>query len=250
MEEKRAIPLEIDFGSKLPLYYQLREKLRMNILNGSLQEGDLVPSERELSEQFNLSSTTIRRALNDLVHEELLERKPGKGTFVRIKKVTRDLKKVLSFTQNMKDMGLTPSTKVLSKQVVAANGFVEDFLGIQKGREVYRIERLRMGNNVAMMLETRYIRMDLCPNIIDLDLSSSLWNVFETVYGLKPHRYTQTLGIAHVSGSSAELLGLNDRAVTYLIKGVTRLKNGDPIECEESLYRSDKYELTFEAVAE
>jgi len=107
------VTLDVSHALKTPLYYQLKEELRKDILRGVFKEGDLIPSEREFAEKYHLSSTTIRRALNDLVHEDLLERKAGKGTFVRKQMVRRDLKKVLGFTANMLEMGLTPSTKVL-----------------------------------------------------------------------------------------------------------------------------------------
>ena len=103
--------LNIDFESKVPLYHQLKEQIKQNILSGQYKNGDLIPSEREFSDSYDLSSTTIRRALNDLVQENLLERKAGKGTFVRRRKVKRDLRKVLGFTKNMTEMGLTPTTK-------------------------------------------------------------------------------------------------------------------------------------------
>ena len=106
----------IDQESKVPLYYQLKEELKKRILKGEFKEGDLLPSEREFSEQHDISSTTIRRALNDLVHENFLERKAGKGTFVRMGKVKRDLRKVLGFTQNMKEMGLVPFNAGLEQE--------------------------------------------------------------------------------------------------------------------------------------
>ncbi len=242
--------LSIDFESKIPLYYQLKEQIKLNILSGEYQEGDLIPSEREFSDNYELSSTTIRRALNDLVQENFLERKAGKGTFVRRKKVTRDLRKVLGFTKNMTVMGLTPTTRVLSKKVVSANAYARERLGLQKGTKVVRLERLRLADDIPMMLEIRYIRTDLCPKIEQEELDSSLWNVFEGRYGLKPNRHSQGMTIATVSGHAASLLTLNDNSLVFLIKGVTYVQEGEPIECEESLYRSDKYELTFEAIVE
>ena len=239
--------LNIDFESKVPLYYQLKEQIKQNILSGQYKNGDLIPSEREFSDNYELSSTTIRRALNDLVQENFLERKAGKGTFVRRRKVKRDLRKVLGFTKNMTEMGLTPTTKVLSKKVITANAFARDRLGLEKGDKVIRLERLRLADDVPMMLETRYIRTDLCPNIEQEELSSSLWRVFEEKYGLKPNRHSQGMMIVTVSGQAAALLTLNDNSVVILIKGVTYVKDNEPIECEESLYRSDKYELTFDA---
>jgi GntR family transcriptional regulator len=241
--------LNIDFKSKVPLYFQLKEQIKQNILKGEYQEGDLIPSEREFSGNYDLSSTTIRRALNDLVQENFLERKAGKGTFVRRRKVKRDLHKVLGFTKNMTEMGLTPATKVLSQKVVAANAFARERLGLEKGDKVVRLERLRLADDVPMMLETRYIRTDLCPNIEQEELSSSLWRVFEEKYGLKPNRHSQGMTIVTVSGHAASLLTLNDNSLVFLIKGVTYVEDHEPIECEESLYRSDKYELTFDATS-
>jgi DNA-binding GntR family transcriptional regulator len=101
-----------------------------------------------------------------------------------------------------------------------------------------------------MMLETRYIRRDLCPGIEREDLSSSLWRVFEGKYRLKPNRHSQGMTIATVSGHAASLLTLNDNSLVFMIKGVTYVNDHEPVECEESLYRSDKYELTFEAIVE
>jgi GntR family transcriptional regulator len=238
----------INHDSKVPLYYQLKEQIRKDILNGGYQEGDLIPSERELSDQYGLSSTTIRRALNDLVQENFLERKAGKGTFVRQKKVKRDLRKVIGFTKNMQEMGLQPSTQVLSVRLLNANPFARKRLGLIKGEKVVRLERLRLADGIPMMLETRYIRTDLCPGIEKEDLSFSLWKVFEEKYGLKPTRHSQNMNIAQVSNHAAELLTLKTGAHVFLIIGVTYVKDNVPIECEESHYRADKYELAFEAI--
>lgn len=240
----------IDQHSKIPLYYQLKDDIKKKILKGDFQEGDLLPSEREFSERYDISSTTIRRALNDLVHENFLERKAGKGTFVRRGKVKRDLRKVLGFTQNMKEMGLVPSTQVLSKKSVLANAFARERLGLKRGTRIVRLNRLRLANDIPMMLETRYIRTDLCPGIQKQELSSSLWKVFENVYGCKPYRHSQNLRITTISGNAASLLGLGEDSLVFLIKGVTYLEDGQAIECEESLYRSDKYDLAFEAIIE
>ena len=238
----------INHDSKVPLYHQLKEQIRKNILSGGYKEGDLIPSERELSDHYDLSSTTIRRALNDLVQENFLERKAGKGTFVRLKKVKRDLRKVIGFTQNMQEMGLIPSTRVISKEVVAANMYARSRLGLDRGEKIVRLKRLRMANDVPMMFETRYIRTDLCPDIETEELDSSLWKIFEVRYGLKPNRHSQIMNITTVTGRSADLLTLREGTHVFLIKGVTYVQDSLPIECEESLYRTDKYELAFEAI--
>ena len=240
--------LSIDFESKVPLYYQLKEQIKQSILNGTYKEGDLIPSEREFNDQYDLSSTTIRRALNDLVQENFLERKAGKGTFVHTQKVKRDLHKVIGFTNNMQEMGLKPSTHVLSKKIAPANAYARSRLGLEKGSEIVRLKRLRLANDIPMMLETRYIRTDLCPGIDMEELDSSLWKIFEHKYSLKPIRHSQNMNIAVVTGQSANMLTLEEGTHVFLIKGVTYVRDNLPIECEESFYRTDKYELAFEAI--
>lgn len=242
--------IRIDHDSVLPLYFQLREQIKQAILHGAYKEGDLIPSERELEEKFSLSSTTVRRALNDLVQEGFLERKAGKGTFVMMRKVKRDLRKVIGFTKNMEEMGLQPATVVLYVRVVTANEFAREKLGLRKGEKVVRLERLRLADGVPMMLETRFIRVDLCPGIEKETLSSSLWKVFEEKYGLRPIRHSQNINIAQVSNRAAEMLTLEKGSQVFLIKGVTYVRDNVPVECEESLYRADTYELAFEAVVD
>jgi GntR family transcriptional regulator len=238
----------IDFNSRMPLYFQLKEQIKQKIKEGRYKEGDLIPSEREFSDRYDLSSTTIRRALNDLVQENYLERKAGKGTFVRMKKVQRDLRKVLGFTQNMLQMGLTPSTQVIGKKIQPASDFVVQSLGLPKDAMIARLERLRLADGEPMMFETRYIRMDLFPGILNQDLSGSLWQVFERVYHHKPVRHAQRVKIARIGADTAALLGIRKGAHAFLIKGVTYANGGDlPLECEESFYRSDRYELAFDA---
>jgi GntR family transcriptional regulator len=237
----------IDFNSRMPLYFQLKEQIKQKIKDGHYKEGDLIPSEREFSDRYELSSTTIRRALNDLVQENFLERKAGKGTFVRLRKVRRDLRKVLGFTQNMLQMGLTPSTQLISKKIQPASDFVIQSLGLAKDTMIARLERLRLADQEPMMFETRYIRMDLFPGILNQDLSGSLWQVFERAYRYKPIRHSQRIKIAKITADTATLLGVRKGANAFFITGVTYAEGDLPLECEESFYRSDRYELAFDA---
>lgn len=72
----------IDHKHILPKYYQLKIFLKRKILSENLKNGDLVPSEPSLCREFEVSVTTVRRCLRELVEEGLLYREQGKGTFV------------------------------------------------------------------------------------------------------------------------------------------------------------------------
>ena len=110
----------INRASKLPLYHQLYELLRGDILSGRWQPGDLLPPESELMERYQLSRTTVRQVLDMLVNEGLIYRQRGRGSFVAYPTVEQALVRIISFTDDMLQRGFAPSTRVLSSDLVPA----------------------------------------------------------------------------------------------------------------------------------
>src|SRR5258707_9499336 len=121
---------QIDRQEKVPLYHQIGENIRALIGDQTLQAGDTVPSEWDLSELYGVSRLTVRRALDELVHEGLLRRRHGVGTFVADLNVTRITPSKLGFTHKMRQMGLTPGSYIVSVSVIPALPNVAAHLGI------------------------------------------------------------------------------------------------------------------------
>ena len=92
----------IDKKSPLPLYYQVEEHIKQTIQSEELQPGDALPSERELSENFQISRMTVRQAITNLVNQGFLFREKGRGTFVSNQKFEQNLQGLTSFTEDMK----------------------------------------------------------------------------------------------------------------------------------------------------
>src|ERR1700743_223246 len=97
-----------------PLYQQLERKLRDAIRQKKLAPGDALPAQRDLAEQFEVSRITVRKALDALVGEGLLNRRQGTGTFVAAR-VEKSFSKLSSFTEDMKSRGRVATSKWLSK---------------------------------------------------------------------------------------------------------------------------------------
>src|SRR5258708_39864193 len=108
-------------NSPLPRYYQLKEIIRERIRSGEWKPGELIPSERELSEQYKISRMTARQAITELVNEGMFYREQGKGTFVSRHKITQQLIRLTGFTEDIKTRGQRPGTKVLSAQMSPAD---------------------------------------------------------------------------------------------------------------------------------
>src|SRR2546430_3827104 len=139
--------------SPLPRYYQLKEIMREKISSGEWQPGDLIPSERELGEQYGISRMTARQAITELVNEGLFYREQGKGTFVSRHKITQQLIRLTGFTEDIKARGQRPCTKVISAQMFAADETTAEKLRIDPGTLIFRLQRLRLADDEPLAIE-------------------------------------------------------------------------------------------------
>src|SRR5215211_4641702 len=104
----------LDKQSPVPLYYQLAERIRTAIVDGMVQPGDLIGTEKELGDRYGVSRATVRQALDDLARSGLVVRITGRGTFVASPHLTVDLPILLSFTEEMRRRGIVPGSTVLA----------------------------------------------------------------------------------------------------------------------------------------
>ena len=229
-----------------PKYLQLVDIIRRDILSGKLQEGDRLLSENEMKMKYDLSSTTVRKCIEILRSEGLITRIQGVGTFVRAKHVERSLEKVLSFTKNMQQAGIVPSTDVLDKQIIKASGKYLERLNLLPGNELLKLTRIRYGDGIPLMLDVRYINLKYCPGIEKEDLSQSLYQMYEKKYGIKLFGAKQHMRFMILEKEEAEILRCDISTPAFLVTGVTYSSDMWAMEYEESLYRGDEYEFFVE----
>src|SRR5438270_12999234 len=137
-------------NNHLPLSAQVGSVIIGRISNGSLPPGTRLPSEDNLVEEYAVSRTTIRAAIQSLVQRGLVEIRRGKGTFVTHPKITQELTELTGFVEDMQAAGRTPTTRLLDKRIVAADGAVARHLALPPGASVLRLQRVRMADGVAM----------------------------------------------------------------------------------------------------
>ena len=142
---------------KQPLYDQLVDILTEKI-DHEYRAGDMIPSERELSERYGLSRTTVRLALQELERLGLVVRQHGRGTFVtdRSAKAT-NLMQSYSFTEQMRAMGRDPETTILEFCEMEADKNLAEHMGLRIGDRIFKLKRLRSADNMPMMVERSYL---------------------------------------------------------------------------------------------
>src|SRR6266481_6407039 len=161
MRSGHAYRLE-DIGKCVGSLGQLgKTVLHEGISNGSLPPGTRLPSEDSLVQEYAVSRTTIRAAIQSLVQRGLVEIRRGKGTFVTYPKITQELTELTGFVEDMQAVGRLAAAKILDQQVVAANQVVARQLALPQGEPVVRIQRVRLADGMPLSFDETYLPKEL-----------------------------------------------------------------------------------------
>jgi GntR family transcriptional regulator len=231
----------INKNSPVPIYHQLEEYIKQQIQNGILKEEAVIPSEREYAERFEISRMTVRQAINNLVSEGYLKRQKGRGTFVNKKKVEQELQGMTSFTEDMLSRGMSPSSTLLSFQIIPADKKTASDLRIEEKDFVYKIKRIRLADDAPLALETAYIPVELVPGLTEENSNLSLYQYIEEHLSLSISEATQEIEAAIASSHDAEALGIDIGDPILLIERISYLQNEVPFELVKSTFRADRY---------
>lgn len=227
--------------SPVPLYHQLREIIRRKIENGEWEPGEAIPSEAELAKQYQVSRITVRQALSALVHMGMLFTEQGRGTFVASRRVTQHLTRLSGFSEVMTEKGMRPSSRVVASTVEEADPKIAAQLMIAPGRPVFRLERVRLGDDQPIAFETSRVPLALCPGIEDWDFEAdSFYRVMENEFGIELHTVSETLRMIEASAELAYHLQVDPGLALFELIGVVLDSNGRPVEAFAAYYRGDR----------
>lgn len=236
-------------SSKLPAFtlrqhIALHDQLKDWILKGihkGIWAGDRpLPSERVLSEKLELSRATVRLAISELEREGWLEKQHGRGTFVAKHKVEQPLVWVSSFTENMTRAGVVPSSHILKTKLLKAPPYVALMLKLRPEDWVAMITRVRLANDIPIIVEQSYINYALTPRLLEHDLTHSLYEILRNVYRLKLHSGEETLEVVEAEAWVAKALGIaKHEPLLYTERLVTDAKEL-PIEFAQRYSRADQ----------
>jgi GntR family transcriptional regulator len=216
--------------------------LRESIANGQLNPGAAL-SERALCDRFGVSRMTARQALRALRDEGLLYSERGRGTFVAEPKFTVQTRQLLGFSEDMKQRGFTPSSRVVSFRRSAATPDIAEQLQLPADEEVFEIVRLRLADKVPMAHETCCLPVRLCPQLKRADVErGSLYNVLEESYRVSIEWADEVLEAAVATRQEAQVLALPARAPVLVVQRTVYSEERTPIEVVRSVYRGDRYQ--------
>lgn len=233
---------KIDKTVPIPLYHQLKEILLRYIEQA--EERSILPTEAALCSHYELSRSTVRQALGELVDEGYIVRHKGKGSMILPKKIKQDFLVILkTFNDEMQQKGLIPTTKVLSQKIVKPLPFVANALHIKASDEVVRLVRLRSTNGQQIVLVTTYLPADYnnLRDIIDEDLEQqSMYHVMNERFSVSIIECKRMLEVRKASEFEAHTLGTKEGEPMQYIETISYDNQNHPVEFSMAYYRSDR----------
>jgi GntR family transcriptional regulator len=227
----------------IPLYYQIREALRDRIVHGDYGAGDQLPTEAELCEHFEVSLTTVRRALSGLTREGLVERTSGKGTFVRQLSPEWELGPLTSFSQEMQRRNLSPGSRLVKAEIVEADPRIIEALRLSGNRRrVFCLERIRLVCDDPFMIETAYLPIERFPKIEDIDWTEniSLLHTMLETYHVPLIEIQDVIEPAVVTEQQAELLGIRAFSLALHIESSLYTLNNELFQFSDAIVSSQR----------
>ena len=238
----------IDHKSPVPLHAQVEELVREMIKLPQYKNNALLPNETSLAKQLGISRNTVRQALNKLVYEGLLIRKKGVGTRVAENHVNTKANKWLSFSQEMRASGIEIINFDLKVSKIAASEEIATFFDIQKGKEIFKLERLRGHSKYPFVYFVSYFhpRIGLTGKE---DFTRPLYEILEE-YSVLVKVSREDISARLAGAEIANVLGINPNDAILVRKRFVFDPGGRPVEYNMGYYRSDSFTYTIESERE
>ncbi len=233
----------VERKSPVPLYIQLRQLLSDRISVGEWRPGDMLPTEEQLQDQYDLSRTTVRLALKELEIEGKISRQQGRGTFVAEPKISHSPDPHFNLTAYLEQKGMKPGWQVLSKRWVKAKAELAERLEITAGTPVFQLRRLRLANEEPIGYHIAHVIPALGAAVDQerLDQGGSLDYLHGP--GLLEQSYAnRTIEAVLASKETAKLLLVEEGSPLLMIRRQVMDANGRVVEDMQAVYRGDRFQ--------
>jgi GntR family transcriptional regulator len=225
----------------LPLYRQLEEILKQRIANQEWVSGNRIPTETELIEEFDVSRTTVREAVDQLVQEGLLDRLQGRGTFVRRQPLEIPLGPLTGFAEEVVELGRIPSAILISTELTRDFFYEAHQLKVSHEEAVLRIERVRLADGEPIALERTFWPRDIGELLLEEDLNQAHFYPILESHGIYLREADETILAVNASEEEVRVLGVEPGEALLEMRRVSYGEDGRPVEFVRNRYRSDKY---------
>jgi GntR family transcriptional regulator len=221
---------------RLPRYQRLRDEMVALVAARHWRPGEAIPTEQALAKSYDVAVGTVRKAVDLLVAEGLLERFQGRGTFVRRASFDSSLFRFFRFQTRQGERRI-PESRILRREVVEAPSAVAATLQIPNGAKVIQMSRLRLIDGVPMLAEEIWLPFDRFAAFAQLELTEIgdlLYPVYEAQCNQVIASATETLTVEAIGPLHARLLRIEPGTPAVVIERLAYGYDRQPLEWRRS----------------
>jgi GntR family transcriptional regulator len=228
-------------GSQTTLYHSLGQIIRSKIQSEEWLAGQQIPSERDLMRIFNISRSTVRQGIDNLVKEGILHRVHGKGTFVSPPKVEGGVLRLMEFSDLIRQNGLKPGVKLIGKDNISPPANIKKNLALGEGGLVTWLQRLLLVNQTPILIETSYFSAARFPDLLqNYDGIEDPRQFMRQKWGVKVTRAREIFEPVILEDPEAELLGTMGGFPALWVEHLAFDTADEPVIYLTSLLRGDR----------
>ncbi|ACS85109.1 phosphonate metabolism transcriptional regulator PhnF [Musicola paradisiaca] len=221
---------------------QLEEELRSHY-----RGGDYLPSEQQLAARYDVNRHTLRRAVDELVNQGLVQRRRGVGTLVLMRPYDYPLHAQARFSQNLLEQGSHPTSERLSAQCVLAEAAIAAALGCRDGEEIIHLRTLRRVNGSPVCVIDHYLPELRWWPVLQHFCSGSLHDFLARELHQPLTRRQTRISARQAQARERQLLEIPPQTPVMCIRTLNTCTGSDRVaEYSISLTRADMIELTME----
>ncbi len=228
------------------LYVSIYKKLLHDIQCGKYPENTLLPSEESLCGIYNVSRTTLRRALTMLKQAEFVYSVQGNGAYVKPRVFTQPLSSFYSFTDSLKRDDILIQNTIIRCELLQADQSLAAATGYPVGTAFHKLVRLRSAKEYPLMLENTYLPQSRFL-ALDIEILShgSLYEFLKSRYGFHVERATERFRPVMPRSDERSLLKISANTPCILLERFS-YENNILSEYTKSIVRGDKYTFQIE----
>ena len=170
----------------MPKYIEVSHKIENDIQSGIYHVKDFLPNEKELGKKYNVSRTTVRKAIILLKNQGIVDVTQGRGTQVCTRQTTQEYNKVTSFTETLKRQGYEVNTRSMSIEIIEADEQLSGELEVSPGHKLACVHRLQYADDNPVAIMTNYLPYNMVSGIEQYENKFvALYQFIEKTYGIK-----------------------------------------------------------------
>ncbi len=243
-----AQPAHSEIDERLPRYQALRDDLATRIAEGGWDFSKPLPSELKLAKEYDVALGTMRRAVEALVREGILERRHGSGTYIRRSDFSGSMSRFLRFRSLHGTIAFQKS-RVLSASIEPAPAHVCDPLGLKRGADAIVLDRRRYSDDELLLAEQIWLRHDRFAPLLEIDpdeYGPLLYRLYETRCGQIVARAVEGLKISTADATVGEMLGIAEGDAIVIIERTAFDFADKPLEWRRSFAEAKHFEYRIE----